>query len=97
MSLTNIDLSNNEIEYDMRIVGDILMNLVNLRCLYMKGNDFIRKFSNYRKNMIVDLLELRYLDDRPVNMDERECCAAFRRGGLAEEREKRAEINNKRI
>jgi dynein assembly factor 1 len=39
----------------------------------MKGNEFVRKYKNYRKTFIVNIKELKYLDDRPVADDERLC------------------------
>ncbi len=72
-SLSNLNLSNNYIQYHPDIIN-IFINLPNLACLYLKGNnDYIRSFSNYRKTLIAKLSNLKYLDDRPVNHTERQC------------------------
>ena len=69
------------------------MSLHALACLYLKGNELVRKYRNYRKSFIVAIGGLKYLDDRPVPDDERECAVAWQRGGQAGEQAKRAEIN----
>jgi len=42
-SLTNIDISHNEIEYDERIL-DLFKNMENLLCLQNQLNPFVREF-----------------------------------------------------
>lgn len=43
--------------------------------------------------MVVALKNLKYLDDRPVADDERQCCEAWAKGGVEAEKAKRIEIN----
>lgn len=58
-----------------------------LGCLFLKGNSFIRHVRDYRKNFIVRIASLKYLDDRPVKEVERLASEAFfssgREGELA--------------
>ncbi len=94
-SLTNVNLSTNQILYDESI-QHIFSAMPALACLYLKGNEFVRKFRNYRKTFIVSNKNLKYLDDRPVADDERLCSEAWAKGGLEAEREQRAAINQER-
>ena len=58
----------------------------NLRVLNLKGNPFIRKVSNYRKNLINSIKTLRHLDETAVSESDRRRAEAFIRGGQPEER-----------
>ena len=64
----------------------------NLKVLYLQGNGCVSKIKNYRKTLISKLPNLKYLDDRPVFVDDRRNAEAFARGGLEEERKERALI-----
>jgi len=64
----------------------------NLKVLYMLECPLIKKIKNYRKTVISELPELKYLDDRPVFVDDRRNAEAFTRGGLDEERAERDRI-----
>ncbi|CAL1295564.1 unnamed protein product, partial [Larinioides sclopetarius] len=44
---------------------------------------------NYRKNFIIGIKELCYLDDRPVTDKERACVDAWSKGGVEAERKER--------
>ena len=55
-----IDLSENKID-DENILTEILAKLPNLAVLYLQGNPFIKKVSNYRKKFIYTLKNLKYL------------------------------------
>lgn len=89
--VTVIDISDNRIDDSLNIIlDDLLVKIVNLRVLYLQGNECTRKLPNYRKSMISKLKELRYLDDRPVFEDERRFAEAFAKGGLEEERKERS-------
>lgn len=68
----------------------------NLKVLYLLGNEVTKKVSNYRKNVISDLPQLRYLDDRPVFADDRRNAEAFVKGGLKAEREERDQIKKEK-
>ncbi len=88
LPITVLDISDNKIE-----ITDVLKHLEKvrkLRVLYLLGNECVRKIANYRKNMINNLPNLTYLDDKPVFEDERRFSEAFARGGLEEERRERA-------
>lgn len=47
-TITNIDLSDNQIEIDERIIPLFL----NLKCLYFTGNPFVKDMKFYRRKMI---------------------------------------------
>ena len=81
-----MNLENNYLK-DPKIYEEILLKMPQVRVLYLGGNDFTKKISNYRKTLINGLKELRYLDDRPVFEEDRRRAEAFARGGIEAERE----------
>ncbi|XP_048580537.1 dynein axonemal assembly factor 1 [Nematostella vectensis] len=91
--LSIVDLSYNKID-DPNIV-DVLAEMPNLSVLNLIGNPVIKKIKNYRKNMILKLKNLKYLDDRPVFPRERACTEAWAQGGPAAEKEERERWINK--
>ena len=84
-----IDLSDNLIE-DPKIVDEILTKFADLRVIYLKGNDVVRKIPNYRKTLISKIDTLKYIDDKPIFEDEKRFAMAFARGGYEEEKKERA-------
>lgn len=90
-SITTLDLQSNKIE-DPEILDEILVNMPNLKVLYLQNNGVVNKIKQYRKTLIARLPTLKYLDDRPVFEDDRRNAEAFSRGGLEEERKERAII-----
>ena len=75
-SLSTLDISKNHLK-DPEILPQILEKMENLTVLYCKGNDFVRKISNYRKTLIYKIPTLQYLDERPVTEEERRRAIAF--------------------
>lgn len=67
-----------------------------LTCLYLKNNPCVRKISGYRKNLLMALPNLYYLDERPVFEAERLCADAFKVGGKEEEERVRSEWASKK-
>jgi dynein assembly factor 1, axonemal len=74
-ALLTLDLQNNKID-DPAIV-DVLTQIPDLRCLYLKGNPVVSKIKSYRKTIIAQIPTLTYLDDRPVFPVERKCAEAW--------------------
>ena len=60
---------------------DFFANFDDLRVIYLKNNQIVRKISNYRKQMVSGIKKLKYLDDRPVSADERKLCEKWKEGG----------------
>lgn len=89
-SLTSVDISENHIEYDDKLM-DFFFQFQHLLCFYFKGNPGIRKIKMYRKKMINGFKKLRYLDDRPVKEIDRIASEAYCNGGPELEMEKRKE------
>lgn len=74
-ALTTLDLQGNQIS-DPAIL-DVLRQMTELRCLYLKGNPVVSTIRNYRKSLIAALPQLKYLDERPVFDDERRIVMAW--------------------
>ena len=90
-SLTVVDLSHNEID-DNDVGQKVLFKMPQLACLYLQGNPVVGTMRHYRKNMVVNIRTLNYLDDRPVFEKERRLCDAWQAGGIEAERQERASI-----
>ena len=84
-----LDISDNLID-DPKIVDDILTKFIDLRVIYLKGNDVVRKIPNYRKTLISRIDTLKYIDDKPIFEDEKRFALAFSKGGYEEEKKERA-------
>ena len=88
-SLSLLDIQNNPF---IDISSDDLISFLNklqkLKVLYLKG-DITRSISNYRRNLIVKIKNLTYLDDRPIKKEDRIGAIAFFEGGFKAEKEAR--------
>lgn len=87
-------MKNNVIDQHDEILP-FFADMKDLLCLYIKGNPAMRKVSQFRKNMILNMPKLYYLDDRPIFEIERLCADAFVRGGKEEEKKVREEYQAK--
>jgi len=76
-NLHALDIQSNKIDDDPEAILSILASCSELRVIYLKGNDVVKKISHYRKTIISRCKNLRYLDDRPVFDDERRRCDAW--------------------
>ena len=94
-NLSVLDISHNKIE-DVQVLEQVIYKLPTLAVLYLQGNPVCKKIPNYRKDLIVNIPNLKYLDDRPVFPEDRRFAEAFRRGGLPEEREERKRWNQEK-
>lgn len=74
----------------------VLRSIPDLKVLYFKGNELLRKIPNYRRRMIKELENLTYLDDKPIDECERLSVNAFWIGGLKAERETRSKYRLER-
>lgn len=63
-------MSSNPIEFDEKIL-EILQNLKNLSCLYLKNSPFVKEFKFYRRKFINCIKNLKFLDEKPVFEEER--------------------------
>ncbi|KAH0787035.1 Leucine Rich Repeat family protein [Histomonas meleagridis] len=93
-SLTIINLSNNMIS-DERFL-DIISGLQKLRVLRMEGNAVTRNMKNYRRRIILQFPDLRYLDDAPVTDEERRLVNAWKEGGIEAEKRERQLIKQEK-
>ena len=90
-SLECVELTDNCLK-DPQCVAEVFAKMPNLKCLYLNGNDVVWNIPYYRKQLIVQLPMLTYLDTRPVFDEDRRNAEAFMRGGHEEEREERNQI-----
>jgi len=79
-SLTNIDLSSNNLD-DLKIKDMFVPKyLPSLRCLSLRGNPVVNKIKHYRKSMIVASPSLCKLDSRVILKSDREIAEAWSLG-----------------
>mmetsp|Transcript_72125 Transcript_72125/g.192381 ORF Transcript_72125/g.192381 Transcript_72125/m.192381 type:complete len:388 (+) Transcript_72125:39-1202(+) len=90
-----LDLSSNRIGA-VEVIDEVFSQMPALRVLYLKENPLGGAVSQYRKTMLHKVEGLKFLDDRPVDEQERRCARAFFRGGAAEEREERRRIKDEK-
>lgn len=64
--------------------------------IYMQGNGLSHRLRSYRRNMILHLSALTYLDERPVFPEERRVVEAWGRGGEDAEAAERAAIREEK-
>lgn len=93
-SLTILNLNNNDIE-DERF-AEVIKGLTKLRVLRMVGNEVTRKMRDYRRRLILQFEDLRFLDDAPVEDDERRCVTAWGQGGREAEKAERQKIKSEK-
>mmetsp|Transcript_106785 Transcript_106785/g.308900 ORF Transcript_106785/g.308900 Transcript_106785/m.308900 type:complete len:537 (+) Transcript_106785:69-1679(+) len=87
-SINSLDVQDNKI-WDPDVLPEVFTHMPDLRVLYLKGNPCSKRIPNYRKSITVYCADLRYLDDRPVFVEDRRAAEAFNRGGIEEERAER--------
>ena len=84
-NLNVLDISHNLLKESAEVLRALLVHS-QLCSLMMNGNEFIRTVNNYRKVVISQHRQLKYLDEYPVFDVERRCSEAFVAGGPTEER-----------
>ena len=87
-SLSLLDIQNNPFSVTPDELIAFLNKLDKLKVLYLKG-DITRSIPNYRRNLIVKIKNLTYLDDRPIKKEDRVGAIAFFEGGYKAEKEAR--------
>ena len=87
-SLSLLDIQNNPFSVTPDELIAFLNKLDKLKVLYLKG-DITRSIPNYRRNLIVKIKNLTYLDDRPIKKEDRVGAFAFFEGGYKAEKEAR--------
>jgi dynein assembly factor 1 len=93
-TITILNLNNNDIEEEECAV--VLKDLQLLRVFRLVGNPVTRQMRDYRRRLILQWPELRFLDDAPVDEDERRSVTAWGIGGIEAERAERAKIKSEK-
>ncbi|KAJ3360834.1 hypothetical protein GGF32_007993 [Allomyces javanicus] len=86
--LSVVDLHHNQLA-DARIVTDVLYHMPSLAVLTLHHNPVTQVVAHYRRNFIINVPTLTYLDDRPVSDNERHATVAWSTGGVDAERAER--------
>lgn len=81
---------------DPLVLVQFFSKLPLLSVIYMQGNPIGRGLRHYRRNMILHLPSLKYLDERPVFQEERRVVEAWGRGGEEAEASERAAIRDEK-
>jgi len=87
-SLTFLNLSENQIPFDENML-DFLAQFYLLTSLELQGNPLTNQAKFYRKQFIVNLSQIKYLDNKEIPENERRFAAAFIKGGQQGEDEER--------
>lgn len=77
-------------------MSDVLSKMSKLKVLMLKDTPFTRMTPSYRKQVILSVSTLTFLDERPVTEDERFLTLAWKKGGLKEEQEARKTIKQQK-
>lgn len=93
-SITVLNISENEI--DDPDFAKHIATLPNLRVLRNSGNPVCRSMSDYRRRLISQNRELRYLDDAPIEDEDRRVIEAWSRGGQEAELKEREAIHDEK-
>ncbi|KAG5470049.1 hypothetical protein LSCM4_02742 [Leishmania orientalis] len=81
---------------DPLAIAQFFQHLPLVSVIYLQGNGLPRRVRHYRRNMILHLPALTYLDERPVFPEERRVTEAWGRGGDAAEAAERAAIREEK-
>jgi len=91
-ALSNIDVSHNQILTSEGVIEFWTSVPSQIKLLRYHGNPAVRDIKDYRKNFVNALPQLGFLDERPINSDERKCCAAWAKGGMEAMHQAKREI-----
>jgi len=91
-ALSNIDVSHNQIVASEGVIEFWTSLPSQIRLLRYHGNPGVRHIKNYRKHFVNALPQLGFLDERPINSNERKCCAAWAKGGMEAMHQAKREI-----
>ncbi|KAI9218895.1 hypothetical protein BC828DRAFT_193087 [Blastocladiella britannica] len=84
-ALSVVDLHHNNLT-DPECLTDVVWHMPHLAVLTMQHNPVLQAVVQYRRNAIVHVRSLTYLDDRPVSDNERKATDAWAAGGVDAER-----------
>lgn len=91
-----LDLSHNKIK-DAVLTREVVSKCKALASLMLHGNPELSTVKHYRKTLIVENKQLRYLDEYPVFDDERRKATAFMAGGWEQERDEKCKIDAEEV
>lgn len=98
--LSSLDVSHNQIgkpdNVDPMYIVAFFKHFKMLSVLYLHGQELPRTMKNYRKNMVSQLKQLTYLDDRPIFPQERRTADAWLTGGADAEKAELVKIREEK-
>ena len=94
-ALTNLDIRDNQIDNHREIVP-FFTRMEKITCLYLAGNPCVRLIGHYRRAMTVCMVNLYYLDEKPIFEDDRLLAEAFVKGGKEEEMKVKLDLEEKK-
>lgn len=90
-NLSVLDLHTNQLQDN---VCDLISELQNIAVVTLHHNPFLQTTSEYRRNMILSIKSLTFLDDSPVSNTERRVTMAWKLGGREAEVQERQRIRD---
>lgn len=78
-TIETLDIKANFLD-DPIVIDEVFVKMKNLAVFYAKGNEFVRRTTQYKKTMIVKIPDLGYLEDAPVFPADRRIAEAWHRG-----------------
>ncbi|XP_046462438.1 dynein axonemal assembly factor 1-like [Daphnia pulex] len=88
-SLSTLDLSKNRLS-DYKTILNLLSSISQLSVLYLLGNPVVRSIDSYRLQITVCCKNLTFLDEKPIQANDRFCAKAWLKSGIKGIRQEKA-------
>jgi len=78
-----------ETEEDRQQLFEFFTSFESLKILYLHHNPLYQQLPSYRKSLIAQLIDLTYLDERPVTESDHRLAIAYVKGGMEGQKQER--------